>query len=254
VSELVVEARSVRKSFGRVEVLRGVDLEVERGQVVCVVGPSGSGKSTLLRCMNHLERFESGQLFINGSPIGYESKGAKLYELRDRDISRQRRDVGMVFQHFNLFRHMTVLENLTLGPVIAKGEKRPTVERRARLLLERVGLKDREKAYPGMLSGGQQQRVAIARALCMEPSLLLFDEPTSALDPELVGEVLEVIKGLALGGMTMIVVTHEINFARDVADQVVVMDAGVIIESGPPDAVLTQPTMERTRQFLASVR
>ena len=252
-SDLVIEAQAVEKSFGSLQVLRGVDLAVGRGQVVCILGPSGSGKSTFLRCMNHLERIDAGQLLVSGQPIGYRRHGDKLYELKERDICRQRQDIGMVFQQFNLFQHFTVLENLIEGPVRARRESKAIAVARARELLDRVGLRDKEQAYPAQLSGGQQQRVAIARALCMRPTALLFDEPTSALDPELVGEVLDVMKDLARSGMTMVVVTHEIGFAREVADMVVFMDGGVVVESGPPSQVIDAPQHERTRAFLSKV-
>ena len=252
-ADLVVVAEGVKKSFGVTPVLRGVDVAVAGGQVVCLLGPSGAGKSTLLRCINHLERIDAGRLLVNGQPVGYRRQGDALHELPERLICRQRANVGMVFQHFNLFPHLTVLENLTLGPVVAKREAKSVATARARQLLARVGLTGKEQSYPRHLSGGQQQRVAIARALCMEPSLMLFDEPTSALDPELVGEVLGVMRQLAGSGITMIVVTHEIGFAREVADTVVFMDCGTVVESGPPAQVIECPREERTRSFLSKV-
>ena len=249
----MVKANSICKSYGANEVLKGIDLEVAPGEVVCLIGPSGSGKSTFLRCINHLETVDGGRMWVDGTIVGYDLKGAKLHEQSHRDICRQRMDIGMVFQQFNLFPHMTVLENLIEAPRLVKKEKKSTATARAIGLLEKVGLRDKADAYPRQLSGGQQQRVAIARALCMEPKLMLFDEPTSALDPELVGEVLKVMKDLALSGMTMIVVTHEMNFARDVADRVVFMADGHVVEQGPAREVITNPTNERTQAFLASV-
>ncbi|MER5889268.1 amino acid ABC transporter ATP-binding protein [Streptomyces sp. NPDC001941] len=249
----MVEVRSVHKSFGSLEVLRGVDLEVAAGQVTVVLGPSGSGKSTLLRTINHLEKVDSGWVSVDGSLIGYRRSGDKLYELREREVLKQRTRIGFVFQNFNLFPHLTVLENVIEAPVSALKRPRAQATEAARRLLERVGLADKADAYPRRLSGGQQQRVAIARALALEPKLLLFDEPTSALDPELVGEVLDVIKDLARQGTTMIVVTHEIGFAREVADTVVFMDGGRILEQGPPSEVLDAPRHERTRAFLSKV-
>ncbi|WP_371583999.1 amino acid ABC transporter ATP-binding protein [Streptomyces sp. NBC_01314] len=248
----MVQATGVRKSFAGNEVLRGVDLSVPRGSVTCVIGPSGSGKSTFLRCVNHLERPDSGQILVDGSPIGYERHGRGLRELRRRDLARQRRRIGMVFQRFHLFPHLTALGNITEGPVGA-GRSRAEATDEAMALLDRVGLTDRRDAYPAQLSGGQQQRVAIARALAMRPKLMLFDEPTSALDPELVGEVLDVMRGLAADGMTMLVVTHELAFAREVADEVVFLDDGRVLESGPPDRILTAPDHPRTRDFVARV-
>ncbi|GAA3051567.1 amino acid ABC transporter ATP-binding protein [Kitasatospora albolonga] len=252
-STAMVDVRGVRKSFGRLEVLRGVDLQVEAGSVTVVLGPSGSGKSTLLRAINHLEKLDRGHVTIDGELIGYRRSGGKLYELKEREVLRQRTHIGFVFQNFNLFPHLTVLENVTEAPVGAL--RRPKAEARAQALalLDRVGLADKADAYPRQLSGGQQQRVAIARALALEPKVLLFDEPTSALDPELVGEVLDVIKDLAEAGTTMIVVTHEIGFAREVADTVVFMDGGVVVEQGPPAEVLDRPQHDRTRSFLAKV-
>ena len=245
----MVLARAVRKSFGDHEVLKGIDLEVAAGEVVSLLGPSGSGKSTFLRCINHLERIDGGEISVNGQLVGYRRSGGKKYELRPREVAAARRDVGMVFQRFNLFPHRTALENIMEAPVFVKNSARS----RALELLDRVGLSDRSAAYPAQLSGGQQQRVAIARALAMEPTLMLFDEPTSALDPELVGEVLDVMKSLAAEGMTMIVVTHEIGFAREVCDRVVFMDGGVIVEQGEPATLFTNPQHSRTKMFLSKV-
>jgi polar amino acid transport system ATP-binding protein len=250
---LAVQAEGVRKSYGRFEALRGIDLEVARGQVTCLIGPSGSGKSTFLRCINHLEKVTAGRLSVDGELVGYRQHGGKLYELRDKEVCAKRAKIGMVFQRFNLFPHMTALENVTLGPIRVKHESRSAAEERARKLLDRVGLADKLASYPSQLSGGQQQRIAIARALAMEPSLMLFDEPTSALDPELVGDVLDVMRGLAEDGMTMIVVTHEMGFAREVADSLIFMDEGVVVESGQPREMLASPQNERTRSFLAKV-
>ncbi|MEE1779891.1 amino acid ABC transporter ATP-binding protein [[Kitasatospora] papulosa] len=249
----MVEIRSVHKSFGAVEVLRGIDLSVRAGEVTVVLGPSGSGKSTLLRTINHLEKVDQGWISVDGTLVGYRRSGNKLYELREREVLRQRTRIGFVFQNFNLFPHLTVLENIIEAPVAALGRPRKDAVASAERLLARVGLADKAGAYPKQLSGGQQQRVAIARALALEPKLLLFDEPTSALDPELVGEVLDVIKDLAHAGTTMIVVTHEIGFAREVADTVVFMDEGRIVEQGPPADVLDRPVQERTRAFLSKV-
>ncbi|MGW2021596.1 amino acid ABC transporter ATP-binding protein [Streptomyces decoyicus] len=249
----MVEIRSVHKSFGSLAVLNGVDLRVRTGEVTVVLGPSGSGKSTLLRTINHLEKADSGSVSVDGALVGYRRAGNKLYELREREILRQRTQIGFVFQNFHLFPHLTVLENITEAPVAALRRPRKDADRAARALLARVGLADKADAYPTTLSGGQQQRVAIARALALEPKLLLFDEPTSALDPELVGEVLDVIKDLAHQGTTMIVVTHEIGFAREVADTVVFMDDGRIVEQGPPGEVLDRPRHERTKSFLSKV-
>jgi len=249
----MVGAAEVYKRFGANEVLKGITLAVQPGEVMCLLGPSGSGKSTFLRCINHLEKINSGRLEVDGELVGYREGDGKLYELHERDIARRRRDIGMVFQHFNLFPHMTALENVTCAPRAVRNVPRDEAEKRGRDLLEQVGLGDKIDAYPVSLSGGQQQRVAIARALAMDPKLMLFDEPTSALDPELVGEVLGVMKQLAAAGMTMIVVTHEIGFAREVADQVVFMDGGVVVEAGPPENVLLQPQHERTRSFLSKV-
>jgi polar amino acid transport system ATP-binding protein len=249
----MVKAEAVHKSFGRLEVLRGIDLEVAPGEVMCMIGPSGSGKSTFLRCINHLEKIDAGRLSVDGELVGYREHGKKLYELHDHEVCKKRSEIGMVFQRFNLFPHMTALENVIEAPIRVKKESRAVAVERGRKLLERVGLADKMNVYPNQLSGGQQQRVAIARALAMEPKLMLFDEPTSALDPELVGEVLDVMRGLADDGMTMVVVTHEIGFAREVGDSLVFMDGGVIVESGNPRDVLANPRQERTRAFLSKV-
>ncbi|MCF2531527.1 amino acid ABC transporter ATP-binding protein [Yinghuangia soli] len=249
----MVHAQGVRKNFGRLEVLQGIDLTVERGQVCCLLGPSGSGKSTLLRCINHLEKIDGGRLAVDGDLVGYRQHGGKLYELREREVAARRRDIGMVFQRFNLFPHMTALENVMEAPVRVARAGKAEARARAQELLDRVGLGDRAGHYPAQLSGGQQQRVAIARALAMEPKLMLFDEPTSALDPELVGDVLDVMRQLAADGMTMVVVTHEIGFAREVGDTAVFMDEGVVVEAGDPRQVLVEPRQERTRAFLSKV-
>jgi polar amino acid transport system ATP-binding protein len=249
----MVLAESVHKRFGRNEVLKGISLEVAPREVMCLLGPSGSGKSTFLRCINHLEKINSGRLSVDGELVGYRQVGEKLHELRESEVARKRAEIGMVFQHFNLFPHMTALENVTCAPINVKGVGREQARSRGRELLDRVGLADKVDAYPAQLSGGQQQRVAIARALAMEPKLMLFDEPTSALDPELVGEVLEVMQQLARDGMTMVVVTHEMGFAREVSDSVVFMDGGVVVEYGPPGEVLGNPRHERTRAFLSKV-
>ncbi len=249
----MVQAEGVHKRFGRLEVLRGIDLTVEPGEVLCLLGPSGSGKSTFLRCINHLEKINAGRLSVDGELVGYRELGGKLHELRESEVARKRAEIGMVFQHFNLFGNMTALENVTCAPVWVKGEAREKVRSRGRELLGRVGLGEKLDSYPSQLSGGQQQRVAIARALAMEPKLMLFDEPTSALDPELVGDVLDVMRALAADGMTMVVVTHEMGFAREVADRVVFMDEGVVVESGPPAEVIGAPRHERTRAFLSKV-
>jgi polar amino acid transport system ATP-binding protein len=249
----MVEAQSIHKSFGVNEVLKGITLEVQPGEVVCLLGPSGSGKSTFLRCINHLEKINAGRLYVDGELVGYRQQGDRLHELHDKEIARKRTEIGMVFQNFNLFPHMTALENITEAPTRVKGEPKNEVHARARDLLAKVGLSEKASAYPRQLSGGQQQRVAIARALAMRPKLMLFDEPTSALDPELVGDVLAVMRDLAQSGMTMIVVTHEIGFAREVADKVVFMDGGVVVESGSPSEVIANPRHERTKAFLAQV-
>ncbi|GAA3764928.1 amino acid ABC transporter ATP-binding protein [Streptomyces tremellae] len=248
-----VECVGVQKSFDGTPVLRSVDLAVEHGQVLCLIGPSGSGKSTFLRCLNHLERIDGGLLRVAGEMVGYREHKGRLHELRQHEIARRRADIGMVFQSFNLFPHMTVLENIVEAPMSVRGIKRSAAEEDARRLLDKVGLAGREGAYPRMLSGGQQQRVAIARALAMHPKIMLFDEPTSALDPELVGEVLAVMKELAAEGMTMIVVTHELGFAREVADTVVFMDGGYIVEQGAPAELFANPQTERCRDFLSKV-
>ena len=250
---VMLKAEAVHKRFGRLEVLKGIDLSVDRGQVMCILGPSGSGKSTFLRCINHLEKINSGRLYVDGELVGYRESGGKLYELREDVVARKRAEIGMVFQHFNLFPHMTALENVTLAPIRVKGVPRSDARNRAQQLLQRVGLADKLDTYPVALSGGQQQRVAIARALAMEPKLMLFDEPTSALDPELVGDVLDAMRQLARDGMTMIVVTHEMGFAREAADRVVMMDDGVIVEEGTPEEFFRSPREERTRQFLAKI-
>ncbi|MET1074554.1 MAG: amino acid ABC transporter ATP-binding protein [Umezawaea sp.] len=252
-SAAMVDLRGIHKSFGTLEVLKGVDLRVEAGEVVVVLGPSGSGKSTLLRTINHLEKVDQGYVSIDGDLLGYRRAGTRLHELKEREILKQRTHIGFVFQNFNLFPHLTALENVAEAPLSAQRRNKKDVHTAAVRLLARVGLSDKENAYPRQLSGGQQQRVAIARALALEPKLLLFDEPTSALDPELVGEVLDVIKDLARTGTTMIVVTPEIGFAREVADRVVFMDDGVIVEQGPPDDLLDHPTHPRTRAFLSKV-
>ncbi|WSI89988.1 amino acid ABC transporter ATP-binding protein [Streptomyces murinus] len=249
----MVDIRSVHKSFGPLDVLKGIDLQVRTGEVTVVLGPSGSGKSTLLRTINHLEKADRGEITVDGAPIGYRRAGDRLHELPEREVLRRRTKIGFVFQNFNLFPHLTVLDNVIEAPVSALKRPRKEAEEEARRLLARVGLADKSAAYPRQLSGGQQQRVAIARALALKPRLLLFDEPTSALDPELVGEVLDVIRDLAARGTTMIVVTHEIAFAREVADTVVFMADGRIVEQGPPAAVLDAPREERTRAFLAKV-
>jgi polar amino acid transport system ATP-binding protein len=252
-SELMVEATNVHKRFGRLEVLRGVDLLVAPGEITCVIGPSGSGKSTFLRCINHLEKIDGGRLAVDGELVGYQQRGDRLHELPDRIVARNRASVGMVFQRFNLFPHLTVLGNITEAPVRVRKETKAAAREHALNLLEQVGLADKANAYPAQLSGGQQQRVAIARALAMKPKLMLFDEPTSALDPELVSEVLDVMRNLAASGMTMIVVTHEMGFAREVGDQVVFMDDGTVVEAGVPRDVLANPRHARTRAFLAKV-
>jgi polar amino acid transport system ATP-binding protein len=249
----MVEAQDVHKRFGKLEVLRGVSLQVGQGGVMVIVGPSGSGKSTFLRCINHLERIDAGRLYVDGVLVGYRQKGEKLYELKDSEVCIRRSKIGMVFQSFNLFPHMTALENVIAAPTRVKGETRSSATQRGLELLESVGLGDKGDCYPRQLSGGQQQRVAIARALAMQPKLMLFDEPTSALDPELVSEVLDVMKQLAVDGMTMIVVTHEMGFAREVADSVVFMDDGIVVEAGAPGEVLGNPQHERTKSFISKV-
>ena len=249
----MLRAQDVHKRYRHEEVLKGIDLDVANGEVLCLIGPSGSGKSTFLRCINHLERIDAGRLYVDGALVGYREHGDCLYEMQPREVCRQRADIGMVFQRFNLFPHLTALQNVMEAPLHVRREPKAEALDRARALLERVGLAEKAGAYPGHLSGGQQQRVAIARALAMRPKLMLFDEPTSALDPELVGEVLAVMRGLTEDGMTMIVVTHEMAFARDAADTVAFMDAGAVVESGPPGEILSRPRHERTRSFLARV-
>jgi polar amino acid transport system ATP-binding protein len=247
----MIVADRVCKNFGALQVLKGVSLEVGRGEVMCLIGPSGSGKSTFLRCINHLEQVNAGRLYVDGEIVGYREKNGKLYEMHPRDAAKQRREIGMVFQHFNLFPHRTALENVIEAPTQVKKLRKADAVTRARELLDRVGLAEKANAYPAQLSGGQQQRVAIARALAMDPKLMLFDEPTSALDPELVGEVLTVMRELARSGMTMVVVTHEMGFAREVADQLVFMDGGVVVEAGAPRELLADPRHERTKAFLS---
>ncbi|GAA1272804.1 amino acid ABC transporter ATP-binding protein [Arthrobacter pascens] len=249
----LVEITKVRKSFGAAEVLKGITLTVQPGGVTVIVGPSGSGKSTLLRTINHLEKVDGGFIAIDGELVGYRVRGSRLHELREKEILKQRREIGMVFQNFNLFPHLTALENVTEAPVVAQGRSKAEARERGLELLDRVGLRDRADAYPRQLSGGQQQRVAIARALALDPKILLFDEPTSALDPELVNEVLDVIRELAKSGTTLIIVTHEMGFARDVADTVVFMDQGRIVEQGPPQDIFSNPQEERTRSFFSKV-
>lgn len=249
----LVEITGVRKSFGATEVLKGVSLTVEPGGVAVIVGPSGSGKSTLLRTINHLEKVDGGHIAIDGKLVGHEVRGDRLHELREKEILKQRTEIGMVFQNFNLFPHLTALENVAEAPVVAQGRSTEEARRRGLELLDRVGLKDRADAYPRQLSGGQQQRVAIARALALDPKILLFDEPTSALDPELVNEVLDVIRELAKSGTTLIIVTHEMGFARDVADTVVFMDQGQIVEQGTPQQIFSNPQEPRTRSFFSKV-
>ena len=252
-SEPAVRIEAVHKRFGGTAVLRGISLDVQPGEVLCLLGPSGSGKSTLLRCINHLEKIDAGRLWVGGELAGYRQVGDTLYELPEREVARKRAQIGMVFQRFNLFAHLTALQNVAEAPMRVRELGRRDALARARALLAQVGLSDKLDAFPAQLSGGQQQRVAIARALAMDPKLMLFDEPTSALDPELVGEVLDVMRSLAREGMTMVVVTHEIGFAREVADAVAFMDAGVIVEHGPPEEVLYRPGHERTRAFLSKV-
>ena len=252
-SRAAVQVRGVHKSFGALHVLRGVDLTVRRGEVTAILGPSGSGKSTLLRTLNHLEKVDAGLILVDGEPVGYRLKGRKLHELHEREVLQQRSKVGFVFQDFNLFPHLTVLDNVVEAPVSALRRDRREVQAEARELLSSVGVADKVDAYPRQLSGGQQQRVAIARALALHPAVILFDEPTSALDPELVGEVLEVIRQLAGQGRTLIIVTHEIGFAREVADTVVFMDEGVVVEQGPPAQVLDHPLQERTKASISKV-
>jgi polar amino acid transport system ATP-binding protein len=252
-SEAMVKAEGVHKSFGSLEVLKGISLEVAPKEVMCLLGPSGSGKSTFLRCINHLEKINSGRLWVDGELVGYREAGNKIYELRESEVAKKRAEIGMVFQRFNLFPHKTAIENVIEAPIKVKKAKKAAAIERGRDILEQVGLSDKVDEYPARLSGGQQQRVAIARALAMEPKLMLFDEATSALDPELVKEVLDVMRDLAREGMTMVVVTHEMGFARDVADRIVFMDAGVVVEEGPPASVLDSPREERTKRFLGLV-
>jgi polar amino acid transport system ATP-binding protein len=249
----MVRAEAVHKRFGALEVLRGISLEVAAGEVMCLLGPSGSGKSTLLRCINHLEKIDAGRLWVDEELIGYRQEGDRLRELREAEVARKRTEIGMVFQRFNLFTHMTAIQNVIEAPTQVRGESRRAATEHARELLESVGLADKADAYPSQLSGGQQQRVAIARALAMRPKLMLFDEPTSALDPELVGDVLDAMRRLAQEGMTMVVVTHEIGFAREVGDTLVFMDEGIVVETGDPREVLANPRHERTRTFLSKV-
>jgi polar amino acid transport system ATP-binding protein len=249
----MLKAEAIHKRFGRLHVLKGVSLEVRRGEVACLLGPSGSGKSTFLRCINHLEKIDAGRLWVDDELVGYRQVGARLHELRESEVARRRAEIGMVFQHFNLFPHMTALQNVIEAPLNVRHTAKDAAIAQGTELLARVGLADKLRAYPSQLSGGQQQRVAIARALAMQPKLMLFDEPTSALDPELVGEVLDVMRALAADGMTMVVVTHEIGFAREVSDTVVFMDDGLIVESGNPREVISSPRHERTRAFLSKV-
>ncbi len=252
-ADVVVRAIGVHKRFGRLEVLKGVDLQVARGAVVCIIGPSGSGKSTFLRCVNHLEKIDAGRIEVNGRLIGYREQNGKLIEDSEKSIARQRAEIGIVFQRFNLFPHKTALENVIEAPVHVRRVRRKEAIAGAEALLDRVGLADKRDVYPGKLSGGQQQRVAIARALAMNPSLMLFDEATSALDPEMIGEVLDVMKVLAREGMTMIVVTHEMGFAREAADRIAMLDDGRIVEEGRPEEFFAAPKEERSRQFLSKI-
>ncbi len=249
----MVQILDAHKRFGRLEVLRGVSLDVQRAEVVVLLGPSGSGKTTLLRCINHLEPLDAGRIYVDGELVGYRERNDRLVEDREPEIARKRASIGMVFQRFNLFPHLTALSNVTEAPIRVKKASRRDAEERGRALLEKVGLASKVGSYPSQLSGGQQQRVAIARALAMEPKLMLFDEPTSALDPELVGEVLDVMRALARDGMTMIVVTHEIGFAREVADRAVFMDEGLIVEEAPPRELFSSPNQERTKAFLSRI-
>ena len=249
----MVEARKVQKYFHNLHVLRGVDLDVKRGEVVVILGASGSGKTTFLRCINHLEKIDGGRIWVNGHLMGYVERNGHLVEQKEELVSKQRAEIGMVFQRFNLFPHMTALQNVVEAPIHVRGVDRKAAATRAAELLAKVGLAEKADVYPHQLSGGQQQRVAIARALAMDPALMLFDEPTSALDPELVGEVLRAMRQLAEEGMTMVVVTHEVGFARDVAHRAVLMDAGAILEEGPPDEFFTHPQHPRTKQFLSSI-
>lgn len=252
-SELMIDAQQVIKNFGQLQILKGIDLQVPKSSVACLIGPSGSGKSTMLRCVNHLEKITAGRLYVDGELIGYKERKGTLYEISEREAARQRADIGMVFQQFNLFPHRTVIENIIEAPIQVKKQPEAQARKRAMELLDSVGLAHKADTYPVQLSGGQQQRVAIARAVAMDPKLMLFDEPTSALDPELVGEVLNVMKGLAASGMTMLVVTHEMGFAREVSDQVIFMDDGKVLETGTPAEVIDNPQHERTRAFLSSL-
>jgi polar amino acid transport system ATP-binding protein len=254
-TDVVVDARDVNKFFGRLHVLKDVCLQVKRQETVVIIGPSGSGKTTFIRCVNHLEKIQSGRIFVNGHLIGYREAGggSRLTEDKEKNIARQRQEIGMVFQRFNLFPHMTAIENIIEAPVHVRGMSRSEAMVMGRALLERVGLAAKENVFPNQLSGGQQQRIAIARALAMKPALMLFDEPTSALDPEMIGEVLEVMKELAREGMTMIVVSHEMGFAREVANRVVMMDEGVVVEEGSPAQIFGAPTQERTKSFLSKI-
>ncbi|MEX3506657.1 amino acid ABC transporter ATP-binding protein [Corynebacterium sp. LK2590] len=249
----MVQTQQIHKKFGSLQVLRGIDLEVQHGEVVCLLGPSGSGKSTFLRCINHLETIDAGRLYVDGDLIGYKERNGVLYEISEKEAAAQRADIGMVFQNFNLFSHRTVLENVVEAPIHVKKVDPEAAKQHAMELLDQVGLASKANAYPVQLSGGQQQRVAIARAVAMDPKLMLFDEPTSALDPELVGEVLRVMKELAADGMTMLVVTHEIGFAREVADKIVFMADGRVVEAGPPAQVIDNPQQPRTQEFLSSL-
>jgi polar amino acid transport system ATP-binding protein len=249
----MVKAEGVHKRFGRLEVLKGISLEVQLREVMCMLGPSGSGKSTFLRCINHLENIDAGRLSVDGELVGYRQSGDRLHDLPESEVASKRSEIGMVFQRFNLFPHMTALENVVEAPIQVKGTPKREAAQQGRELLDRVGLADKVDSYPAQLSGGQQQRVAIARALAMRPKLMLFDEPTSALDPELVGEVLDAMRRLAQDGMTMVVVTHEIGFAREVGDTLVFIDAGVVVESGKPREVLANPQHQRTQAFLSKV-
>lgn len=252
-TDLMIDAQNVCKSYGSLDVLKGINLQVPKGTVTCLIGPSGSGKSTMLRCCNHLEKVTAGRLYVDGELIGYREKNGTLYEISEKEAAAQRANIGMVFQNFNLFPHLTVLQNIIEAPVHVKKQAPAEAKKRALELLDQVGLAHKAEAYPLQLSGGQQQRVAIARAVAMEPKLMLFDEPTSALDPELVGDVLKVMRSLAENGMTMLVVTHEMGFAREVADQVAFMDGGVVVEIGTPSQVIDNPQHERTKAFLSSL-
>jgi polar amino acid transport system ATP-binding protein len=251
--EKVIRVKGLHKRFGQLHVLRGIDLEIDRGEVLCIIGPSGSGKSTLLRCLNFLEEYDDGEVWFGDALVGYRKDGGKLVRDREANVAKVRAQMGMVFQSFNLFPHKTVLENVIEGPVIVQGMKVEAAKARGLELLRKVGLSDKAEIYPSRISGGQQQRAAIARALAMQPKAMLFDEPTSSLDPELVGEVLEVMKSLASEGMTMVVVTHEMGFAREVADRVVMIDEGLVVEEGPPAEIFAAPRHPRTADFLRRV-